>query len=150
MKHIKEWNEYNINNELSSGGDKEFYFSTNNYEYKLIITKHDTRPYYYVGFRAKKENEPFYDMGVITNDDYIGVMKTIIKSILKHYKELMDFYEKYNVLKMKDKLFKGYIFSFQGDKRKSEQRLILYKRYLPSDWSIRYNKYDNKYYLEKI
>jgi hypothetical protein len=114
---------------------RDYYFTTDNYSYKVSVIKNAYNPKYpYIGFKAKAIDDiDFnYDMGIITNDNLYLVMKSI-KEILIHDQQ---------------KYKSSYTFSFTGNKKKSTQRLNLYKRCL-SDWNINYNEDSNQYLLER-
>jgi hypothetical protein len=105
--------------------------------------------YYSIGFRAKTDIDYFYDMSIIVNENPYKLMKTIIEICEKFINDLNK-----NIIELNNKMktnisikdvFKGFIFSFTGDTHKSDQRLKLYKRYIPTEWKLSFS--ENKYYL---
>jgi hypothetical protein len=131
--------------------DFYYYFRSANHDYQVRITELNNSQYYSIGFRAKSDDEYFYDMSKIVNENPYKLMETIIKICERFYKELSDDITKVAIqLKVNitiDNIFKGFVFSFTGDKEKNKQRLILYKRYLPTNWDLKF--IDNKYFLTK-
>lgn len=152
MKHIKCFEEYDIINNKFQDNNYNFFFKTKNYNYIVSLTKFNDSNYYSLGFKAKKDDDYFYDMSLITNENPYEVMKTIIKVanlfIDEKTKEINDYNNKFNLnLKLKDVL-SGFIFSFTGDKKKNEQRLKLYSRYIPETMKLTFK--DGIYYLDII
>jgi len=151
MKYIQLFDSYKIVHDIKLKDGHEYYFNTEKHQYKVSFLKYSDTNYYSLGFRAKGDNEFFYDMAKITNENRFEVMQTIIDICMKFYneksKEIYDAAEKYNInINIKD-FFSGFVFSFTGDEKKSRQRLILYKRYIPIDWNLEFK--NNIYYLTK-
>lgn len=140
MKNLPSFIEFILESKIftwelqSSFNHRDYFFSTNNYDYKVSV--HDNEKddeYPYVGFKSKKFDEPFYDWNTITNDDLYSVMNTIGAIIISD---------------MKLNNVKGYTFSFSGDKHKNQQRFNLYKRML-KNWNIQYDEKSNHYKITK-
>lgn len=135
MKHLMlfenfNWKLFNTQNE------RIYTFSSNNWLYKISVIENVTNMKYpYLGFRAKKEDDYFYDMSIITNDDIFKVMNTI-KNIVKY-----DLKNNYNL---------GYTFSLTGDIRKSNQRLKLYQKLFKDELNMTFDDKNNHYILKKI
>lgn len=129
--------------------DYYYYFRSANHDYQVRITEFNNSQYYSVGFRAKTDDEYFYDMSKIVNENPYKLMETIINICNKFYKDLSDsIFEASRKMKVNvtiDDVFKGFVFSFTGDEEKNKQRLNLYRRYIPSNWKMTFS--ENKYFL---
>jgi hypothetical protein len=131
--------------------DYYYYFRSANHDYQVRITEFNNSKYYSVGFRAKTDNEYFYDMSIIVNENPYKLMETIIGICEKFIDDLNEkITEVNNKIKVNmsiDDIFKGFVFSFTGNLQKNYQRLQLYKRYIPNDWKISFS--GNKYIITK-
>ena len=120
-----------------------YYFETENgWDYAVYFKKTDIEDedFWFVGFKAKKKNEPNmnFDFDVLTNDNTLKVLNTIIKIIKKHQQE-------FSVQK--------YCFSTSSqDKSLANKRASLYKKIVEKmpGWKITRDEEHNKYFLEKV
>jgi hypothetical protein len=120
----------------NSLGERIYLFDSENWQYKVsIIENIKNEKFPYVGFRAKKEDDYFYDMSIITNDSVYKVMKTIQNIIIYDINTYNNF---------------GYTFSFTGDSKKSKQRLELYKKIFSNMFTIIYDNINNHYIVKKV
>ena len=63
MKYLQLFENFKWNNP----NKRDYYFDSGEWEYKVSVLDNIHNPDYpYIGFRAKKPDEPFYDMSVIT------------------------------------------------------------------------------------
>lgn len=153
MKHLKCFEKYNIHNFIKKDNDNyEYFFNTNKYQYKVGISRYNNSKYFSIGFKAKTEDEHFYDMSIIVNENPYKIMQTIIKIANDFYNYLLTEYNniisKYKFNLDFNEMFKGFVFSFTGDIEKNKKRLLLYQRYIPNDWKLTLK--NNIYYLDKI
>ena len=123
---IQSWGLGDLNENLNEGSRsaREYYFSTDNWDYIVEVHDNEANPDFpYFGFKAKKKSLPdfSYDMDVVTNDNIYEVI-IHVSDILKEDRE------KHNV--------EGYsISTFQN--KKGSQRIAFYKKILQRDgWNI--------------
>ena len=152
MKHIKIFELYNLTkSNVDLNNWSKYYFETDGYQYEVGFIKYGDTNYYSVGFKAKTDNEYFYDMSKITNENPYKLMQTVVNIMIKFYHEILNELQKIKVKYNMDinitDYMAGFIFSFNGASNKSMQRLNLYKRYIPNDWNLTIN--DNIFYLTK-
>ena len=151
MKHIKKFESYNINYSDNNKG-YNYYFNTPTLEYKISISEYNDG-YWSIGFKAKKEDDYFYNHEIIANENPYKIMDTVVKVAKDFYfkkvKEIEDIKKLYNIKDNPYDIIKGFIFSFSGDKEKNLQRLNLYKRYFDKfGLNIEFFNKDNIYYLK--
>lgn len=151
MEYLKYFEFYKIDNEMPTSSGKVYTFSTGKYMYMVSFMRYSDTKYYSVGFKAKTDDEYFFDMNKITNENPYRVMQTVIGIAMKFSEsmanEMAELNRKFTLNIDIQDFFSGFVFSFVGDKKKAEQRLNLYKRYIPAGWSLTCN--DGIYYLTK-
>ena len=117
-----------------------YYFETENgWDYAVYFKKTDieNKNFWYVGFKAKKSDEPNinFDFDVLTNDNTLKVLNTIIEIIKQHQR-------KFNV--------QQYCFSTSSqDKSLAEKRASVYKKIIDRipGWHITKDESKNKYFI---
>jgi hypothetical protein len=126
MRYLKLFEDYKISDIRSNRDVKEYYFETDDFQYKVMICKYQGKDgYYSVAFKAKKPEDFFYSSDVITNQNPFKVMRVVMSAVRDFYKE--------------NPYINGFIFSFTGDKDKNLQRLELYKRYIGDFANLSFN-----------
>lgn len=131
MKHLKLFEKF-----IWDYQKRDYYFESSDWEYRVSVKENIFNSKYpYIGFRAKKEDWPFYDMDILTNDNIYEVGETI-----------MDIIDK-DIQKYKND---GYTFSFSGDSKKSKQKLELYKRWFKNNWELSFDNKNNHYLVKKL
>lgn len=152
MKYVKTWESYTITHTDKKNDSDNFYFETDNFEYRISISKY-VDDYYSIGFKAKKSDDYFFNHELITNENPYEVMDTVVKVAKNFYlnkiNELEEMNKNYNLnLNPKD-FIKGFVFSFSGNEMKNLQRLNLYKRYFTKiNTDIEFFNKGNIYYLK--
>lgn len=155
MFHIKTYESYAISSTQKNDDTTNYFFKTDKLDYKIGISKY-VDGYWSIGFKAKKEDDYFYDHEIIANENPYKIMDTVIKVAKNFYfkemKNIEDIKKKFNLsdadLNPKD-VIKGFVFSFSGDKQKNLQRLNLYKRYFDKfGMDAEFRNIDNIYYLQ--
>ena len=145
---------YKYNSVIDNHGVKKYTFNTNGYEYLVSIAKNiNVDGYYWFGFKAKKDGEYSYFFDIQTNETPYEVMNTVVDIAIDFYTDLKKSYiSMYGSDEKFSEQFKGYIFSFSGDKNKNRQRLLLYNRYINkrTDVKLYYNEQENQYHLDII
>ncbi len=134
MKYFKTLEAYKW--DMSSYHKKDeriYYFESEDWMYKVgVMDNIANKDFPYFGFKAKKGDDFFYDMSIVTNDNMYDTMRTVL--------EILDYDFNNN-----DNL--GYTFSLTGDKK--DKREMLYRRLLRDEWDVNYIESENKFIVSK-
>lgn len=116
--------------------DKQFYYFTSENGWQYEVGFHLKGNRYFFGFKAKREEDFFFDFAVLTNDNPFKVLSTIKWICEEHYNK-----------------YKGsvYVFSLTGEKEVSKKRERLYMGILSglSDWVVEKDPEMSRWYLTK-
>lgn len=151
-QYLYKFDSYSILNSTKKSNDEyEYFFEVDEYEYKVRIVRYNQTNFFSLGFSVRTQNDYFYDISTVVNKNPYKVMQTIVKIgedfIKKLFDEIKSYIEKYKLNISEKDIFKGFIFSFTGDKIKNSQRLLLYKKYIGNDWEL--ELHNNIYFLIK-
>lgn len=113
---------------------RTYEFSTEKFDYQVNIIKNEVDSFYpYLGFKAKKQEEPSFnfDMDIITNDNIYKVTN-IIRQIIEHDSQTHQ--------------DKGYTISTSLNK-KGNQRMNFYRRILTTSFNIEPTDTPNRFII---
>ena len=135
MKYLRTFESVN-KLKFTEGEDRRYYFSTDRYDYRVMVYQSSDGDPPSFGFKAKKKGDTDfnYDQSIITNDNLYLVMRTILEILsrdMRKYKE------------------KSYIISSYST-RKGKQRMNLYRRVLTKNgWVIEPTEFPTYFLIKK-
>jgi len=124
--------------EFERGSDRRYYFfSTDNYDYRVSILERERNEPPSLGFKAKKKEESdfHYDQSIITNDNIYLVTNKILEIIEEDNKKFNE---------------KSYLISTYSNK-KGKQRMRYYHKMLKyNGWEITPTEYPTYFIIKKL